>query len=160
MKNKRLLTALLVIAILALGIGIGAFAASNFGTQSDPLVAKSYLDNVLTPSLQTQYQKQLDEQVLKLEQQISGISAPDAGNFKPVTLASGKTIKAGAGCEIILTSGTATASGSLSDITGGTSIASGSAVSKNHLCIVSTDGGGIKASGSVELLIRGTYTID
>ena len=160
MNKKKLITALIVVAVLALGIGIGAFAASNFGTQSDPLVAKSYLDNVLTPSLQTQYQKQLDEQVQKLEQQISGIGSADAGNFKSVSLASGKTIKANAGCEIILTSGSAAASGSLSNITSGTIISSGGAVSTNHLCIVSADGGGLTASGSATLLIRGTYTIN
>ncbi|NLH01860.1 MAG: hypothetical protein GX488_08210 [Clostridiales bacterium] len=159
MRNKNLTTILTMVLILALGIGVGAYAASNFGTQSDPLVAKSYLDNTVTPKLQAEFQSKLDEQVKIMEQQIS--SSASGLNFSVVNLSSGQTIKGSAGCEIILRSGTVSASGTsgLSDITDGSAISAGGTLPANHLCLVGADGDGVKASSSAVLLIRGGYTI-
>lgn len=159
MKNKKTLTVLVAIIILAVGIGVGAYAASNFGTQADPLVAKSYLDQTVTPKLQTEFQTKLDAQVEIMEQQIS---AQAAGlNFTAVSLTNGQTLKGSIGCEIILRTGTAVSSGSagLSDVTDGKLIAVGSSLTSNHLCMVSAQGDGVKASSSVTLLVRGSYTI-
>lgn len=160
MKNRKIIAVIIAVIILAVGIGIGAYAASAFGTQADPLVAKSYIDNVLTPTLQSQYQSQLDAQVKQLEQKINTISGADSGNFSVVSLASGKTLTGSAGCEIILTDGSASASGSaLTDVTSGAALSSGGAITANHLCVVSADGSGVKASGSATLLVRGAYDI-
>lgn len=159
MKNKKLITVLIAVVILALGVGIGAYAASNFGTQSDPLVAKSYIDNVLTPSLQSQYQAQLDSQVNALEKKISGLSGADAGNFKVVSLSSGQSIAINSGCEVILTSGSASASGSITDVTSGSAVSSGGALTANHLYVAAANSSSVKASGAVSLLVRGAYTV-
>ncbi len=157
MKNKKLLIVLCGVLILAVGVGIGAYAAGAFGTQSDPLVAKSYLDNVLTPTLKSQFESQLNTQVKALEDKISSSSS---GNFAAVSLASGKTLKCGAGCEIIVTGGSASAySAALTDVTSGSSISAGTAVTANHLLVVSTENSGLTASGSVSVLVRGSYTV-
>lgn len=159
MKNKKIITILAAVLILAVGVGVGAYAASNFGTQADPLVAKSYLDQTVTPKLQADFQTKLDAQVQIMEQQIN---AQGAGlNFTAVSLTIGQTLKGGVGCEIILRSGTAVSSGTagLSDVTDGKLISIGTALTSNHLCMVSTQGDGIKASSSVTLLVRGTYTL-
>lgn len=159
MKNKKALLIVIAVVVFALGIGIGAYAASTFGTQADPLVAKSYLDNVLTPSLQSKYQSQLDTEVEALEKKIAGLSGDEAGNFKVVSLSSGQALKAAAGCEVILTSGAASvSSGSFSDVTSGSALSSG-ALSANHLCVAASDGSTVTASGAVSLLIRGSYTV-
>ncbi|MEA4893768.1 MAG: hypothetical protein VB064_00730 [Oscillospiraceae bacterium] len=158
-KNKKIAVFLASVLILAVGVGVGAYAASNFGTQADPLVAKSYLDQTVTPNLQAQFQAKLDEQVQLMEQQIT--STTTGLNFKAVSLSSGQTLTGSVGCEIILRSGTADCSGSagLSDVTDGKLISVGSALTANHLCMVGTDGDGVKAGSSVTLLVRGGYSI-
>lgn len=159
MKKKKIITVLAAVVILAVGVGVGAYAASNFGTQADPLVAKSYLDQTVTPKLQAEFQSKLDEQVQLMEQQIA--SSSTGLNFTAVTLTNGQTLKGSAGCEIILRSGTAAASGSsgLSDVTDGKLITSGASLTANHLCMVATQGDGVKANASVTLLVRGAYSI-
>ena len=159
MRHKKIATIIAAVLILAVGIGVGAYAASNFGTQADPLVAKSYLDQTVTPKLQSEFQTKLDTQVQLMEQQISAQSA--GLNFTAVSLTNGQTLKGSIGCEIILRSGAATSSGSagLSDVTDGKLIAAGTALTANHLCMVSAQGDGVKAGSSVTLLVRGSYTI-
>ena len=159
MRKKRIITILAAVVILAVGVGVGAYAASNFGTQSDPLVAKSYLDQTVTPKLQAQFQAKLDEQVQQMEQQIA--STTTGLNFTAVSLSSGQTLKGSVGCEIILRSGTASSSGTagLSDVTDGKLIPVGTGLTANHLCMVGTDGDGVKASAAVTLLVRGGYSI-
>lgn len=157
MKNKKLVLVLIGVLILAGGIGVGAYAASTFGTQSDPLVAKSYLDDVLTPKLQAEFGSQMDNEVQQLEQKINGVSSTISGNFQVVTLSSGQILQGSAGCEIVLRSGSATVAGSmgLSDLTTGDIIADGNSVTANHLCVVAGDNEGVRASSSVILLVRG-----
>ena len=159
MRKKRIITVLAAVVILAVGVGVGAYAASNFGTQADPLVAKSYLDQTVTPKLQAQFQAKLDEQVQQMEQQIA--STTTGLNFTAVSLSNGQTLKGSVGCEIILRSGTVACSGSsgLSDVTDGKLISVGTALTANHLCMVGTEGDGVKASSAVTLLVRGGYSI-
>lgn len=154
--NKKLKTILIAVLLVAAGAGVGAYAASTYGTESDPLVAKSYLDNTLTPKLQAEFQTKIDQQSQLLEEQIA--SANTTVNFSAVTLTSGQTLRCSAGCEVVLCSGTATAAGTLSDVTTGTALNAGSALTQNHLCLAAASGG-VTASGSVSLLVRGTYTV-
>ena len=159
MRKKKIITVLAAVLILAVGVGVGAYAASNFGTQADPLVAKSYLDQTVTPKLQAQFQSKLDEQSQIMEQKIAASSS--GLNFTSVSLTNGQTLKGSVGCEIILRAGTAVCSGTsgLSDVTEGKLVTSGAALTANHLCMVSTQGDGVKASSSVTLLVRGSYTL-
>lgn len=154
--NKKLKTILIALLLVAAGAGVGAYAASTYGTESDPLVAKSYLDNTLTPKLQAEFQTKIDQQSQLLEEQIA--SANTTVNFSAVTLAAGQTLRCGAGCEIVLRSGTATAVGVLSDVTAGTALNAGATLTQNHLCLAAASGG-VTASSRVSLLARGSYTI-
>ena len=154
--NKKLKTILIAVLLVAVGAGVGAYAASTYGTESDPLVAKSYLDNTLTPKLQAEFQTKIDQQSQLLEQQIA--SANTTVNFSAVSLTSGQTLRCSAGCEVVLRSGTATAAGTLSDVTTGTALNEGAALAQNHLCLAASSGG-VTATGSVSLLVRGAYTV-
>ena len=149
MKNKKLFVTLVAVFMLALGIGVGAYAASNFGTQADPLVAKSYLDQTVTPKLQQEFQTKLDEQVRLLESKIS--SSSSGLNFVSVTVRQGQTLKASAGCELILRSGSATGSGSsgLSDVTEGRLLTAGNSLTANHLYMAVADGDGFSARSAI-----------
>ncbi|MDR0951628.1 MAG: hypothetical protein LBM18_01725 [Oscillospiraceae bacterium] len=158
MKHKRLLTVLIAIALLAAGFGLGALAAGTFGTQSDPLVTKSYLDSVLTPRLRSEYEQQLNSEVDELTGMIDSLET--SGGFVSVGLARGKTLSCYAGCEIVLISGTAAVSGSaLSNVTVGASSSVGTSVAKHNLYVCPTDGGGVKASAETVVLVRGAYAI-
>ncbi len=160
MKKKKIITIIAAVLILAVGIGVGAYAASTFGTQSDPLVAKSYLDNTVTPKLQAEFQSKLDEQVRQMEEKISSATTAASGNFALVTLAAGKTLYGEVGCEIILRSGSATAvsPSGLSDVSGGSALSAGNGLTQNHLYLVCAKDDGVKAGGSaVTLMVRGVY---
>lgn len=161
MKNKKVLYVLAGILILAVGVGVGAYAASAFGTQSDPLISKSYLDDVLTPQLQADFESQIDESTQQLEQEINGVESSISGNFSTVTLTAGQVLEGSVGCEIVLRLGSAAAYGTtgLTDLTSGAVVSNGSSVTANHLCVVSAANEGVKASGSVTLLVRGTFSI-
>ena len=65
---KKWQIVILVIAVAVLAAGIGAYAATNYGTQSDPLVAMSYLEDVLGPKMETELDKQIDEAAKLLKQ--------------------------------------------------------------------------------------------
>lgn len=159
MKNKKIMYVLIGLVILAMGVGVGAYAASAYGTKDDPLVAKSYIDDVLTPNLQADFNTQIDDKIKGIEQEISGVASVTSGNFQLMTLTGGQTLQGNVGCEIVLRSGTVAASGSLSDLTAGTVLTNGSTVSANHLCVVADGNEGVKAAGNATLLVRGIFSV-
>lgn len=90
-------------------------------------------------------------------------SHPAAPSYQVVNLSAGQTITGGAACEFLLRSGTATCvsdtSPGLVDMTAGTTLAGGGALTANHLYLATIEGRGVKASTAVTLLVRGTYSI-
>ena len=150
---KKWQIVVLVIAVAVLAAGIGAYAATNYGTQSDPLVAMSYLEKVLGPKME----QQLDEQIAEAAEQYKSQYGAEAGGFSVVQLPSGETLSVGEGCEIVLRSGACAASGALVDVTSGSELASGGALTANHLYVGS--GSGVTASANSTLLVRGAYSV-
>lgn len=145
MKKKTLVIALA--AVLVLGcIGIGAWAATNYGTQADPLIAQSYLDDVLRPQLEREFASALDEAVDDLN--------AAAGEFTSVNLDDGG-VSLGIGTEVLCLESGAVASGTLVDATAGGVVNSGEPLSANHLYIVADNATVI--SGTGEALVRGSH---
>ena len=58
-KNKIICLVSVVLAV-ALIIGAGTAAAADFGSQSDPLVTLSYIDDIFTPEILSAFQEKLD----------------------------------------------------------------------------------------------------
>lgn len=117
------------------------------GADTDPLVSQSYVD----------------AKISELSQQIQGLQA-QVKKFEVVDVPAGKQLVAGGSAEIILRQGQAKAvassAGGLSDVTEGVDIQTGGNIPANHLLIVPRDDGrGLKATNSVKILIKGTYTI-
>lgn len=155
MKNKKLVMILSIALALVLAVGVTAYAASNYGTSSDPLITLSYLTDTLTPNLLSQLRTDLDAAVDEVQ-----ASSGSLQTYSVVTLSRGQTLSGSAGCEILLRSGSATCISGLADITDGTSLSGGSSLSANHLYMASADGSGCTASAdSTLLLVRGSYTI-
>lgn len=153
MNTKR--AKIIICAVLALCAiaGITVYAAYNYGTKDDPLITKSYLDEVLTPELMAQFSAQLD-----------AAEGDTGADFKVLTLSRGQTISCQVGCEIMLRIGTASASGPdspvLVDTTSGTTLENGGALVKNHLYMVTIVNNGLTASAdTTKVLISGTYTV-
>lgn len=156
MMKKRLLICAAV-AVLILG-GAGVYAATSYGSQSDPLITKSYLDQVLTPDMEERFQAELDAALSAFEGQASG------DEFTVLTLTQGQKLTCGVGCEIMLRIGTAKATGAdypvLVDTTNADSVSDGTALTVNHLYMVTIKGNGITATAAtVKVLVKGDYTV-
>ena len=102
---KKWQIAVLVIAVAVLAAGIGAYAASNYGTQSDPLVAMSYLEDVLQPKIESS----VDAKISEATKGISGGSA----SFAVVNLGAGQSVTLSEGAEVVLRSGACAVTGTM-----------------------------------------------
>lgn len=151
-KAKIIICAVLAVCAIA---GITVYAAYNYGTKDDPLITKSYLDEVLTPELMEEFNAQLD----------AYDSASEDGTFMVLTLSKGQKLKCQVGCEVMLRIGAAYASGPdspvLVDTTLGRTLENDAALERNHLYMVTIVNNGLTASASTtKVLIRGEYTIE
>ncbi len=153
MKKKLLIGLEILIATMVV-IGATVYAASA-GSESDPLVSKSYVDDKIN-------------QVISMINTGSATEVVDnsssAGSYTPVYASVGQTVVGGEGTEIILRSGKGTVviSGAdgITDATTGGNLTNGKAASLNHLMIVPrADGRGIKVTESAWFLIKGDYSI-
>ena len=123
-------------------------AAAEAGSQGDPLVTLSYLNETFLPKILAQAGG-------------TGSAGPSAG-FTVVDLDKGKSLTLSAGSEALLRGGTAVCGASsapgLIDETDAGSIDNGGALVKNHLYLATVDGRTVKAtSDGVKLLVRGAY---
>ena len=131
MKKRLISLSVVVVALFA-----AVVSAAQPGTQEDPLVTKSYLENIIAQETQ----------------------------FRVVEVQAGKSVIGDAGTEMILRMGTCTVigtqSGGVSDVTMGYDLANGTSVQGNHLLIVPrADGRGIKTHTYTLVMIKGKYTI-
>lgn len=154
MRTSKIKIIICVLLALCAIVGITVYAAYNYGTKDDPLITKSYLDEVLTPELMAEFNAQLD----------AAEGSSGDGVFTVVTLSKGQTVKCQVGCEIMLRIGAAYASGPdspvLVDTTEGTTLENGGALVKNHLYMATIVNNGLTATADVtKVLISGEYTI-
>ncbi|MDR0813699.1 MAG: hypothetical protein LBO63_06830 [Oscillospiraceae bacterium] len=70
--QMRVITALIVIAALALGFGAGSLIAANSdpGSSGDPLVSKSYLDSTFRPQIEAAWDAAISAREAQLEAQL------------------------------------------------------------------------------------------
>lgn len=117
---------------------------------------------------QTALQTALNDQVTKYRQEIQkqvGTGESNSGaSYTVVTVTSGHTMRLGEGCEVMLRSGAAkvTSAGSptLVDMSTGSELNSGAALTKNHLYMaVGAQQVIAPTTAPVKLLARGIYTI-
>ena len=166
-----ILTAVAVSGALSLLLGAAA------GTQTDPLVTLSYLNDVNTPAILKEVDARLDtrEQALvdklnasiaqyekDMEEQLAaagGGTASSSAVFAVVTV----KLLGGVGCEFLLRSGSAVcvaaSAPGLIDSTDGATLASGGAIQPNHLYLSTAEGRGLQAGSDATVLVRGSYQI-
>jgi len=156
--NKKSIAILIAAAVIfAMSVINIAMAAGGAGTSSDPIVTKSYVDDLV---------KDLQAQIDKAGS-ASGSTAPasGAGTFVVVEVQAGQSVIGKEGTELVLRSGSATfidnGAVGVSDLTAGADMMSPKAVTKNHLLLVPRDDGrGIKCSTHAYVMVKGGYTIE
>ncbi len=162
MKNNRLVLILAFVLVAVVFAGVGAYAASTLGTQSDPLVTLSYVNERLYPQLVDKISEEADRAAEEVRQSVSQ-SGGSTDTYSVVSLSSGQKLLGQVGCEILLRIGSAAVSAAdtpgLVDMTDASSLNNGSALKQNHLYMVTIGGNGIKATSAVKVIVRGDYSI-
>ncbi len=148
---KKFLVGLICVAATAVMI-MGSVYGADAGSEADPLVSKSYVDDKI-------------EQVLAQIGQGSGSTSSASSTFTPVSVAVGKTIIGGEGTEMILRAGKAgvviSGSEGITDATTGQTLYNGHSASLNHLTIIPrADGRGFKVTEAAWFMVKGSYTIN
>jgi hypothetical protein len=176
LKNK---VAISIVALAAVALVSGASIlalASTPGSQNDPFITLSYLTNIFRPQVINDVRSTEQEMITRFETRIAELerqlnaggqgqaSVSQADRFHVVTLSRNQTLSASVGTEIMLRIGTATALGSapaLVNYTTGNTLAAGTALTANHMNLVTIEGNGLRATAdTVRVLVRGVYTIN
>lgn len=128
---------------------------ANPGSESDPLISKSYITSTLMPQIEEMIEKAVSE---------NGGGGTASESFKVISLSAGQKMICESGTELILRMGSATIiatqKGGLADTTGGYDLPNGAAMPSNHLLIVPLDDGrGIAANNDVLVMVKGGYEI-
>ncbi|MFT9487207.1 MAG: hypothetical protein ACH0QD_07530 [Tepidibacillus sp.] len=152
-----------------LGLGIGALIlagsivttamageTSEPGSQEDPLVTKSYVDQQINL---------LKQSGLPSGQPTDGEETVKVAPIIVLNLKAGDLLVGNAGTEMILRAGTATAyskdANGIPDVTGATDLKNGTKIPLNHQLIYPrNDGRGVKiVSGTAVVMVRGEYEV-
>lgn len=150
-KTKKL--KLGIVTMICFVLSMFTIVLAEPGTEDDPLISKSYIENQVIPYLEE-----------FIENKIGGITGEKSNSFKVVEAEAGQEIICSAGTELILRMGKATViatpKGGIADTTAGYDLADGTNMPSNHLLIVPVDDGrGIKATEKIIVMIKGGYTI-
>lgn len=133
---------IVVLSVFALTVAAAA-AVADPGSESDPVVTKSYVDSQIA--------------------QVKG-SGTASGAYTVVEVKAGQRLLGQGGTEIILRSGEATAidngANGVSDMTDGKDLMTGQGIGLNHLLLVPRDDGrGLQALTDLFVMVRGPYTL-
>ena len=156
--KTRILSAVIIIFTLIVVVSMVYASTKDLGSKDDPIVTLSYLEEQITRL------KDYIDKKSTLSDGSQPISSADGATYEVVELEKGQYLVAGAGTEIILRAGEATAIisplGGLSDVTGARDIQQDERIPTNHLLIIPRDDGrGLRALSDSFLLVRGKYTI-
>ena len=153
MKNHFLRTFLILLLVAVLG-AVGVYAAARYGTQEDPLVAKSYLTDVLEKEITDYTDAQIRAAVSDAQGRVQEQIRAAAGVFQSVSLTAGETLTCEPGTEVVLLSGSVAASGDLTDTTLGEVFTDGE-MAVNHLYLAG-ENAVLTAAGDAALMVRGS----
>lgn len=165
MKKNWPYTLSLVMMFCAL-LGMAVFGA---GTQDDPLISLSYLEEVVLPDLTSQLQEKFDTLSAQVDQRLDKIEesgvVSEGESYETVEVKAGQTVLGHAGTELIVRIGNAKAVcpgiNGLVDATGGLDLANGKAIVNNHVYIIPReDGRGVAFSDDGWIMIKGGYDIE
>jgi hypothetical protein len=166
-KAKGICLAIAVSVFFTLGV-FGADA----GSESDPVVTKSYLDSRLNgiSGITDEQKKEITDSIIKELTPViqtatgsSNSSSESRSQYQPVFVEKGKIIYGSEGTELILRSGKGQiyikGVDGIVNATTGQNMKSGNAVMNNVMIVPRDDGRGIKVTEDAWFLVRGDYEI-
>ena len=154
MKRNKWTARLASLALVLVTVVVAALAAGTQGSQSDPLVTLSYLNEKALPELLTQVDKKVEEGTRELRGQME---KKGQAVFQTVEISAGKAVTLMAGSQLLLRSGAASSSDGLIDLTTGETVWGELAV--NHLYIASGDGQKVTVAEKATMMTLGGYTV-
>ena len=139
--------------LLACTLIVGAALASgDQGSQQNPLVTLSYLDEVVVPEIL----KQVDEKLETKAAQLQGAGAA----FTPLELSAGRSVTLAAGSQLLVRAGNLSSLNPLVDLTEGTTWNGGEGMKANHLYIATGEGQTVTACTVATVMVQGGYTLN
>lgn len=154
MKRNKWTARLISLALALVTLVVAALAAGTQGTQSDPLVTLSYLNEKVLPGILTQVDQKVEEGTRELREKME---KKGQAVFQTVEIEKGKTVTLTAGSQLLLRSGVSSSSDGLLDLTTGETVWGELAV--NHLYIASGDGQKVTVTEKATLMMLGSYTV-
>lgn len=144
---------IIISAVIAVVIGsVAVYAATTAGTDSDPVVTKSYVDNAIAG-------------IKRGENTPDNTGSDSEEGFQIIELKAGQQLTGYQDTQLVVRSGSVRAvipgENGLSDLTDGSDITVNNvSVRANHLILVPrSDGRGIKARTDSFVMVKGAYTI-
>lgn len=159
-KNKKKYIG--VVSVLLIALIIGGKAQANYtepGSESDPIITKSYVDKKLN-----EFKVYIDKQINNNTGDNSNVSSAE-DKYIVLELVEGQQLIGDASSEIIVRSGKVRAIGSelggISDLTDGKDLKTGDLVENNHhILIPRNDNRGVYIeSENTFIMIKGNYNI-
>ena len=163
-KNRWFLRAVMLLALSGI-LSTTVSLAAEAGSEGDPLVTLSYLNDTFLDTILTKVDQKIAARNSQIAQELGGQSASGTAlTFTVVTLSKGQVLTGDIGCEVMLRVGTAScvspSSPGLIDESSASTLNNGGALVQNHLYMRTIEGRGVKATAAAtKLLVRGTYTI-
>ena len=163
-KNRWFLRAVVLLALSGI-LSTTVSLAAEVGSEGDPLVTLSYLNDTFLNTILTKVDQKIAARNSQIAQQMGGQSTSGTtAAFTVVTLSKGQVLTGDIGCEVMLRVGTAScvspSSPGLIDESAAVTLNNGGALVQNHLYMMTIEGRGVKATAATtKLLVRGTYTI-
>lgn len=153
-KDRWLLRSVALLALSAV-LMTGVSLAAEAGSDRDPLVTLSYLNDTFFGEIMGRVDQKIAERTGQ---------AGDSASFTVVTMSEGQALTGDIGCEVMLRVGSAVcvspSDPGLIDETAGTTLAGGGALVQNHLYMMTIEGRGVRATaGTTKVLARGSYTV-
>lgn len=174
-KFRVVLTAAAALLVLAIAVVAAGEYSGPAGSENDPLVTMSYIDDIFTVEMQKYFKQELQTQtdslrdslesrIEALEEACEAAAGTEAGlYYRELKLESGNELICKAGTELLLRAGSAyvmSGGSGLADTSGGETPGRGSYIAKNHMYLVTEDGCGICADGSITVLVRGDCEVE
>lgn len=178
MKARQVIVATVAgLSLLGVGFWFGSAFASTAepGSPGDPLVSKSYVDQIVSQLKATLVEKayvdgRLATMTTKtyVDQALQSLPSKTYiethTRFTRVDVPAGYEMLGEAGTEVVLRGGRATAivsdKGGILDATGGIDLAMSQEVTPNHLLIIPiSDGRGLTAVTDIILIVKGNYVV-
>lgn len=162
-----------------LGQAAGAGSPAVPGSESDPLVTASWVEEKMDALFtaikeEKEEREKLEDRMKQVEEEGVERPAPDPAEDPPLPssplyevheVPAGRKVLTGQGTEIIVRTGRVEAiegpKGGLSDVTAGRNLGTGDTVERDHLILSPRDDGrGLKVNSNAYIMIRGDYSIE